>query len=146
MVLASGDQENATLADLFIDRPDAMPTPWLDALAHGVVENDGNVALVDVEFRATLGFQFFLGKVVGHECEILARNAVALRSIAVTPVRKTDASHPMCDEDDVATDFFAKILLKDAAIVDFNSLDQSFPPAVVRACHAHRAARPLAPR
>ena len=65
-----------------------------------------------------------------YERKVFARDAVALRRIAVAPVGKTNPSHPAGDDDDVATDLLAEIFLKNTAIVDFNAFNQWIPPTV----------------
>src|SRR5438309_2260124 len=78
--------------------------------------------------RAAFRLEFLLGEIVRDERKVLAWNAIALGRIAVTPVGKTDASHAAGDDDDIAADLLAEILLKNTAIVDFNAFDQLVPP------------------
>src|SRR5947209_2084639 len=105
-----------------------MPAPGLDAFDHGVVEHNRDVALIDIQLGAAFRLEFLLGEIVRDERKVLAWNAIALGRIAVTPVGKTDASHAAGDDDDIAADLFAEILLKNTAIVDFNAFDQLVPP------------------
>ena len=73
-----------------------------------------------------LGFEFLLRQVVCHECEVLARDAVALRRVTVATVGKAHAPHAAGNNDDVAANLLGQVLLKDTAVIDFNPLDHGY--------------------
>src|SRR5918995_3937710 len=109
-----------------------MPTPRLDPFAHRVVQNDRDVGLVDLELSAALRLQFLLGEIRRNEGEILARNPVSLRRIAVTTVGKSLLTHAARDHDNVAADLFTQVLLKDASVVNLDALDHEILLSLVR--------------
>src|SRR5215470_12847300 len=121
-------QQAAVLHHSFVNGANAMPAPRLNTLAHGIVEDDGNICLVDFKFGAAFRFELLLGQIGGYEGEIFARNAVSLRSIAVTAVGKRGLPHSARNHDDVAADLLRQIFLKDASIVNFYAFDHIFPP------------------
>ena len=82
-----GDHEQTAVLDHpLVDRPHAVPTPGFDALAHRIVEHDGDVGVVDLELGAAFRFQLLLLEIGGNKSEILAGNPVSLRRVAVTTV------------------------------------------------------------
>src|SRR5215510_6758412 len=64
MALFGNDEQCSARLDFLVDRPHTMPAPGLDAFDHRVVENDGDVALIDVELGAAFGLEFLLGEIV----------------------------------------------------------------------------------
>src|SRR5262249_40555502 len=140
------DQQCSAGLYFFIDRAYAMPAPWLDAFDHCVVEDDRDVALIDIQLGAALRFEFLFRQIMGDEGEVFARDAIPFGRIAVTPVRETDSSHPAGNNDNVAADLLAEILLKNTAIVDFNAFNQWIPPTVRFACTCGRGLKRPPPR
>ena len=130
MILSRGHQERSTFLNLFVDWTKSVPTPWFDAFGHRVIENDGYVGQIDIQLGAAFRLQLLFGQIVGNEREILARDTIALRRIAITPIREADPSHPAGNDDDITADFLTEILLKNSAIVDFNAFNQWIPPTV----------------
>src|SRR5262249_39098192 len=129
-----------------IDWTHAVPAPWFDALDHRVVEDNGDVTLINIQLGAALRFEFLFRKIMGNEGEVFAWDAIPLGRIAVTAVRETDSSHAAGDNDNIAADFLAEILLKNTAIVDFNAFDQWIPPTVRFACMCDRGVKRPPPR
>ena len=92
-----------------VDGLKPVPGPGLDALAHGVVNVDRNVdvgSLIDGEAL----FQF-LGA-VGHDRELLGRDAVTFRGVAVAPESGADLAVFPGRENDGADDVPRQALLK----------------------------------
>src|SRR5262249_35791998 len=112
VALFGNDQQRSAGLYFFIDWTHTVPAPWFDAFDHRVVKNDGDVALIDVELGAALRFELLFRKIMRNEGEVFAWDAIPLGRIAVTPVGKTDASHTAGDNDNIAADFLAEILLK----------------------------------
>src|SRR5688572_17746879 len=132
MLFLGNHEEAAVLDHPLIDRPHAVPTPGLDALAHRVVEDDGDVRLIYLELGAAFRFQFLLGEIRRNKSEVFARDTVSLRRVAVAAVRKCPLPHAARDHDNVAADLFPQVLLKDASIVDLDALDHEILLSLVR--------------
>src|SRR5206468_7442952 len=73
-------------------------------------------------------------KIRGNEGEVLTRNPVSLRRVAVTTVRECPLPHSARDHDDIAADLFPKVFLKDTSIVDLHAFDHIFPPSRLQVC------------
>ena len=123
-MLAAGDHEQAALVgDLLVDRPDAMPPPGLDAPRHRVIDHQRDVDVIDVQLGSALGLELFLGQIGRDEREVLARDPVALRGVAVAAVRERDPAHAAGDHHDVAADVLPEILLEDPAVLNLYAFD-----------------------
>ena len=64
MALFGNDEQRPARLHFFVDRAHAMPAPGLNAFDHRVVENDGDVALIDVELGAAFRLEFLLREIV----------------------------------------------------------------------------------
>ena len=98
-----------------IDRLQPVPRPRLHALAQRVVDADRDVDVLGLVAGHVL-LELFLA--VGHDGEVLGRDAVTLRAVAVATEGNAPAPGLAGREHDAARDAGGKIFLKDAAVDD----------------------------
>src|SRR5262245_7141417 len=96
-----------------VDRLEPVPGPGFDALAERVVDTDGDLELLGLVASHVL-LELLLG--VRHDREILGRNAVSLRAVAVAPEGDAPAASLPGREDDPPGDPGGQVLLEDAPV------------------------------
>src|SRR5439155_800657 len=92
-----------------------VPRPRLDTLGGGVVHADGHVHVLWLVAGHVL-LELFVG--VGDDREVLGRDAVALRAVAVAPEGDPPPPGLTCREHDAARDAGGEVLLEDTAVHD----------------------------
>src|SRR6185369_16895596 len=93
----------------------AVPRPRLHPLGQGVVEHHRHVGVLGLVAGHVL-LELFLR--VGHDREVLGRDAVALRAVAVPPEGDAPAAGFPSRQDDAARDTSGEVFLEDTAVYD----------------------------
>ena len=120
--LQRGHQHGAVGHGEPVDGLQAVPRPRLHALRQRVVEHDRHVDVLGLVAGHVL-LELFLG--VGDDGEVLGRDAVALRAVAVAPEGDAPPAGLARRQHDAARDAGGEVLLEDAAVHD---LDRSGLP------------------
>src|SRR5262247_4263448 len=115
VALQRGHQDRAVGYRELVDRLQSVPRPRLDALGERVVHDHGDVDVLGLVTRHVL-LELFLG--VGDDGEVLRRDSVALRAVAVATERDAQPARLARRQNDAARDARREVFLEDATVDD----------------------------